>query len=413
MPRFRTSSLWRNWLGLIGWAMLVLILLGLFGGALYFLGISPPIPYLPFCFALMVAAVAHARATARKRRINDILAYLEQAVRLNLPLPAMLGAAARNESRLTARRLDRLRTQLEQGGTLAASLAEAVPEMPEITLQKVAAAEHLGQLQPTLARLTARHGPSAAPPEQVAFYKAYPPAMLLVLAIVVGIIVMFVMPKFEAIFRDFHATLPPVTQLLLAVTQNQWFQETLCVLAVIWIGQLLAQMLAPRHRPFFGNLLHGVYFRVPILHRHILDRGMADLCQTTAGAVRASWPLDQALREAAGMQDNALLRRRVDRWAAQIGEGVSISDAARGARLPRLIAAMLAPVRSGDELAQALAFLARHYQTRVERARILLRAAYIPIVVTLMGICVGFVAMSLMMPLAHLIQSIDFSTGYQ
>jgi type II secretory pathway component PulF len=83
---------------------------------------------------------------------------------------------------------------------------------------------------------------------------------------------------------------------------------------------------------------------------------------------------------------------------------MSTAQAAAEAGIPRLIPATLAPARSAEDLAQGLEFLARHYQTRVNRAEILLRAAYIPLVVGVMGICVGFVALSLFQPLVDLIK---------
>lgn len=402
----RKSSIWLNWVGLIGWAVVFLLALILTGGILYFFGVGVLAGYLPLFSIVMIAAVGHAISRGRKRSVGDILVYLEQTVRLNLPLKSMLWAAERDESFGTAARLSRLGALLDQGRPLAAALAQAVPEMPNRTVQKIAAAENLGQLQTALTRLvrSGRKTP-AAPGEEIGFYKAYPPAMLIVLGTVVSGLMIFVMPKYEDIFLDFKIPLPAVTRALLDITRNEWFQQSLSIVALIWLGQMLAGMLSSRERRFFGNLLHGVYYYIPILHRQILDRGMAGLCETVAGAVAASWPLDRTLREAADMQDNALLHRRINKWADQITAGLSTSDAARKARLPDLISAMLAPARSADDLAQALVFLARHYQTRYDRARIILHAAYIPIVVTIMGICVGFVALSMFVPMVDLIQA--------
>src|SRR4051812_19682728 len=65
----------------------------------------------------------------RRRRGDAVITYLEQAVRLNLPLTRMIDAAQRSEEGALALRLAALSRQLHAGRTLAAAIEIAVPEV--------------------------------------------------------------------------------------------------------------------------------------------------------------------------------------------------------------------------------------------------------------------------------------------
>ena len=103
------------------------------------------------------------------------------------------------------------------------------------------------------------------------------------------------------------------------------------------------------------------------------------------------------------MRVNCILRRRLGRWADELAGGAALGDAARSARLPPLLAEMLAPATSGDAAADVMDFLSRYYANRFSRAALLLQNAAIPAMVFVFGFFVAAIALSIVAPMAALI----------
>ena len=119
---------------------------------------------------------------------------------------------------------------------------------------------------------------------------------------------------------------------------------------LVWTGLALWQMFHPvRFSSLFGRGIRDrIVWATPVAHGIARDRGLADAFDLIAGAVQNGMPIDRAFAEAANLEINAALRDRFERWAQAILGGASLADAARAARMPRLVAAMLANVRGGE-----------------------------------------------------------------
>jgi type II secretory pathway component PulF len=71
--------------------------------------------------------------------------------------------------------------------------------------------------------------------------------------------------------------------------------------------------------------------------------------------------------------------------------------------LPGLIPEMLTPARSGEQAIEVMAFLARYFDARFSRTRVLIRAAAVPVMVFVFAIIVATIALAMLAPMATLI----------
>src|SRR5438046_1417003 len=125
----------------------------LFGGATLVIGFltAPSLGYAAgIAILVLLPTIVQTIKHVRRRRAAAILSYLEQAVRLNLPLPRMIYAAQLGERGRTALRLAALRQQLEEGYSLGVALQSAVPESDRRAVAKLDASERLGRLRHAL-----------------------------------------------------------------------------------------------------------------------------------------------------------------------------------------------------------------------------------------------------------------------
>lgn len=372
--------------------------IALFGGTNFaaIIGLLSPMP------ALIASLLSvQSRLAFRKRRVAIILSYLEQAVRLNLPLPRFLSAAAASEDALTGRRLIELRDRLEVGPGLSESLDRAVPEASRRTIALIAAGERTGRLPQALDRLVRESHYQPRDLTDRAFFLTYPAAMTVTIIFVIGLIMIFVMPKYQQILKDFGTPMPPVTAMLIYL--SYLFASNLPVIllclilvAMAWLAGALIWPAQDRRYAW----LTGWFTR---------DRDLADVCRVVADGLSVGMPLDAALRQAAELPLSEMMRWRLYRWASGIERGLSAPDSARRAGMPRIVTGLTATA----EITQAhetFVFLARYYRSLFRRLQRLARGAALPAMVFFFAAIVTIVALGLFMPIITLMSA---STPYK
>jgi type IV pilus assembly protein PilC len=359
---------------------------------------------------VFLPAIAGMRAEVRRRRAAIILTYLSQATTLNLPLARMIDAARWSESKKTGRRLKHLRDLLEDGVSLEVALPLATPEVSPRTVGLIAAGERLGRLPPALARVVEDHrAPVGGDPSRDSFARWYPLMMTTVVFSLVGLIMIFVMPKFEQIYADFGLRLPRATTLLLELSRGVYES----VIIPILLALLFLYVIGSAFREALGGgdrfaLLDQVLWRLPIIHGMQRDQGLGDAFHTIADGLRTGRSLPRAIDEAARLRVNRVLRTRLARWRAGIEEGLPADEAARRAGLPHLVGGMIASGRGGDPAA-AVEFLANYYDGRMSRARELLRAAVVPAFALCFGALVLFLVTAMYQPILNLMNQLSAS----
>jgi type II secretory pathway component PulF len=364
-------------------------------------------------FALAMAALfsmtwAGATQAMRRRRFLLILGNVEKALRLQMPVGQIVESAARGETGALRNRLLALHDRLERGEQLDQALIHAVPELPRSVARSIAAGLRLGCLEQVLDGILRRRSDEAnAYRPSIGFYWAYP----VIILGVISFVMVLAIPKYAAILADFHLAPPPATKWL--VLSARVFAQTglgaciILLLAVLFVARIVASLWPARPlAPFGGAVADRLIWWTPIAGNLARDRGMASLCDIVSAGVGAGHGIDESLHQAADAQPNAVMRRRVAAWAAGVSAGQPMHEAARKAGMPEFFAAMLATVRGTQAMEQVLAFLRKHYEYRLSRARAILQAAYVPLVAVFFGAIVAWVAMALLQPMTMLIETL-------
>lgn len=346
---------------------------------LLFMGFSTTV----VIWALGLTRLSSAQAA---QRTMVILSYLEQAVRLNLPLNKLLIAAEASEPGWIASRIRRMRRQLDHGQPLSDSLSRALPNTSRRTLGLMRAAEQTGRLGPELTLLL-RHEQNrqSLGLARNSFLRRYPVAMTVVIVFIVSFITIFVMPKYQQIFHDFGVSLPPLTVLLIRFTDDPI--QVMVIIAAAIMLLLSAQQLRQR-----------LHWSGP-LGWFTTHRDLADICHVLAQQLRAGVPLPNAIHATADLSVSRPLKRKLTLWVTGIESGQPAFDAAKTAGLPGLISGLTL----SDETFE---FLSRYYAGKFSRTMTLIRAAAIPVVTLCFGLVVALVALALFLPMVKLIETV-------
>jgi type II secretory pathway component PulF len=400
-------AVWLSVLLEIAWMIAGVMLVGLLCGVVA--ALVPPLGYVaPLGGLLILVALAVLFRSARRKEAMVAMVYLEQAVRQNLPLPAMLAAAERTESGPLRKRLGRLRDALEGGTPLEMALSSTVPGVPRRVLGLVESGERLGRLPHVLARVVR---PQLAleerQPLQSIYLRWYPLAMLFVLTSISTLMMIFVIPKFKAILRDFHIPMPPVTRYV--IETYQWLAIPVAIIAavtlVIFCGRLAGEVIRIPGQRFeiWQWLTDRLAWVTPLWRGVVRNRGLADVCYVMADALDIGQPADLALSEAAQAASNIVLGKRMERWSRNVTAGMSLSDAARKAKLPALVVNLLSTAHGPDGAKNVFRFLGRYYDSRQSVAAAVLQGAAVPAVAGGFGLIAASIALAMFMPLVELI----------
>jgi type II secretory pathway component PulF len=324
----------------------------------------------------------------------------------------MLQAAEQAETPGVRRQLFRLRMRLEIGIPVARALDEAVPALPRRTLGLIDAADRVGRLGPALARLATRR--ELAPrrdPSSGIFLRWYSLVLWVFVIGATSTLAVLVIPRYVQITRGFDLPVPAASRWVLA-----WGDEVLPIAAsltlpllLVYVGRMTAAVLAPRlQRPaVLTSAGDRLLWHLPLARSVTRARGFADVCNVLADALEAGSSPVGALTDASALKTNGVLLRRVRRWAERADAGLPLADAARAARMPKLMVGLLATTTVGGDAPRVLRFLARYYESRFSRAAELLRSAAAPLLALVFGALVLVVALAVMTPLVDLADGIS------
>jgi len=229
-----------------------------------------------------------------------------------------------------------------------------------------------------------------------------------VFVVIASMFVVFVAPKFEQIFKDFGVPMPWVTQITLDVCRlvGPWVSLAL----LIGLLALAYTAVVTRSRGAgFGLVerpLDWLANRLPWIGTMRMHRALGDVLEFTADAVESGRPIDRSLMEASQFPANSRLREMIIDWATRLSHGEPIDIACRSAGLPPLVCGMVATGAHTSDIGPVLQFLSRYYSTRFSRANELLHAAVVPMLAIGMGVMVGWLALSVVLPLVRLIDRV-------
>ena len=364
-----------------------------------------------------LVAGARGMKNVRQARGAAVLMYVHSAVRLNLPLATYLAAAATAEPLMTRARLRQVSARLEEGAGVSEALTRSVPEIDDRTLGRIRAGEASGQLGVALARAADEFRPQAWRPGQgsgSALVPLYLVAMPVALFVLVTGLMIFVVPKYQEIFRDFRTQLPWATQVLIDV--SRWVAEDfgwlvflpLPLLAFAYLGFNLMKIVRQRHFAAWPReWTDALVWYTPLAGGVVRARNLADVCDVLADALTAGMPAPAALEHAAQLEVNGILRRRLGEWWRLVDTGTPLGAAAASAGLPRMVSQMAAAADGTPGMADVFGFLGRYYRMRFSRGAVLLRSVVEPAVVLVMGTLVGTVVVALFLPLVKLINAVS------
>ncbi len=351
-------------------------------------------------------------ARLRRRLLERIVVgQISAVVRQNLPLATGLALAADSERGWVQTHLWRISKLLAQGLPLSEAMRLGFPDCSSLVVSLVAAGERAGQLPAALEQAEQYLIERARRKERldVSVWPYLGGVLAMMIMMVAGIMIA-VVPKFKEIFMDFGAELPGMTVMLISI--SDWFVQGKppgWLVLLIPIPIIVYASLRPRRFPDIGSmsrLADWIRWRLPGLRRMEFGQGMSVMLRLMRLAVRSGMNLEPAARLATDVDVNTQLRGRMTRFADSLAKGMNVGEAGTAAGLGSVATTALASGQRAGDMDAALRYAADYHEAIVSRWWIMLSRVAWPISTLALATVVGFVILSLFMPLIALINSV-------
>jgi protein transport protein HofC len=346
-------------------------------------------------FALAIGAgviLARRRSTQQ----DSLLVILAIAAEGNMPLAPTVAAFADQYKGSYRRRIMSLAAELDSGRSVPEALESVRRVVSRDALLMARVGEQTGRL-PQALRLAASSRASQLPIwTAIATRLAYLLAVLLVMQTICGFMLYYIVPKFEAIFKDFGVPLPEPT---IGMIQGSHFLIKYGLITA-WIPPLEVLLLIFLPFSFAG----WVNYDVPFFDRLLKRRHMALILRALSLAVDAGKPIEVGLTTLASHYPTLWVRRKLIKVDDQVQLGESwISALERQGIIKTSDAQVLLSASEVGNLAWALRELAETAERRLAfRFQAVIQTLF-PLVIIGLGLLVGFLAVAFFTPLVVLI----------
>lgn len=336
---------------------------------------------------------------------RDVAVFARQfatMIQSGLPLAPSLGVLAEQAgNRRLAAVVGEVRYDIESGRTLAGALAEHPAVFNQLVVGMVAAGEAGGVLDTVLARLADSLERTDRLSREVRGALTYPAVVLVVAAAALLVLLEFVIPTFQEMFAASDLPLPLPTRLVIGLSEGlraYWWLPPLFA-AGAWIG--FARVRAtPRGR----LALDRAVLASPVVGGLCLKAAMARLSRTLGTLVASGVAIIEALEITAASAGNRVVYDAVMKARTSIAGGHTIAEPLRASGVfPPMMLQMIHVGEQTGGLDEMLAKLADFYDDEVGRSVEALLAAFEPVMVTILGIVVGGMIVSMYLPIFDMI----------
>ena len=335
---------------------------------------------------------------------RDILNFTSQLavmIRAGISIRvAVEGIAEQTENPKFRVILQRIQSDLESGKQFSDALARHPKQFNALYVNMVRASEMSGSFSRMLDRIAAYLSQQIETQSMVIGAMIYP-AIIGTLAVGVTVFLLtFVLPRFATVFEGKEDAMPTPTIFLMSMSQFmvQWWSLVLGGLFVSVVGFVFFVRTNPGHRWF-----DGVKIKTPILSRMFRALYISRSLHTMGELVNAGVPMLDTLRITGDISGNWHFRRLWQAVFHSVEQGKKITQPLyRSSLLPKSVVQMVGAGEESGKLGEVLDEVSAFYAKQLSEVIKTVTSMIEPIMIILMGSVVGFIAMSIILPIFKL-----------
>jgi len=294
-----------------------------------------------------------------------------------------------------------IKSDIETGNALNQALAKHPLYFDDLFVNLVEAGEHAGALETVLEKIATYKEKTEALKKKIKKALFYPAAVLAVAVIVTVILLIFVIPQFESLFKGFGADLPAFTQLVIAM--SRWMQDNGWALLLVLIAAAFTFGYFYRRSRAMRQFIDRLSLQVPVIGPILKKAAIARYARTLATMFGAGVPLVEAMKSVAGATGNIVYQDAVMKMRDEISTGMRMQRAMENTGLfPNMVVQMIAVGEESGSLDEMASKVADFYEADVDAAVDALSSLLEPLIMVILGVVVGGLVIAMYLPIFKL-----------
>ncbi len=294
-----------------------------------------------------------------------------------------------------------IKANIEGGTTLHESLAKHPLYFDDLFVNLVEAGEQAGALETLLDKIATYKEKTEALKKKIKKALFYPAAVLIVAVIVSVILLIFVIPQFESLFKGFGADLPAFTQMV--VNLSRFVQHQGWWMAVLIGAGFYAFFYFYKRSKNMQRSIDRLMLKFPIIGPILQKSAIARFARTLSTMFAAGVPLVEAMQSVAGATGNIVYEEAVLRMKDEVATGQRLQRAMENVRLfPNMVVQMIAVGEESGSLDTMSGKVAEFYEAEVDNAVDSMSSLLEPMIMAILGVLVGGMVIAMYLPIFKL-----------
>jgi len=294
-----------------------------------------------------------------------------------------------------------IKTDIEGGATLAEALNKRPVYFDELFCSLVEAGEHAGVLDTLLDKIATYKEKTESIKKKIQKALTYPIAVLVVAVIVTAILLLFVVPVFEDLFKGFGADLPGFTRMV--IDMSAWLQENWWIMLIVIVAAVFTFTYFKKRSKPLNHFLDRMLLRLPIVGQIVSKSAVARFARTLSTMSAAGVPLVEALRSVAGACGNIIYAEAVLKMRESVADGQRLKFAMQQVGIwPFMVQQMVSIGEESGSMDFMLAKVADFFEEEVDNLVDNLSSLMEPIILVVLGTLVGGLVVAMYLPIFKL-----------
>jgi type IV pilus assembly protein PilC len=293
-----------------------------------------------------------------------------------------------------------VRADISQGNSFSSAVRKFPKSFNTLFVSMVEAGEASGGLAEILQKVAGYFESTVKLNKKVKSAMTYPIAVIGLAVALVNVLLIFVIPVFASMFKDFGAKLPAPTQFLIDLSdfmKAYWWAIGLCCYATYWaVGKFVATPNGRRTKdnflvkaPIFGNLIHKI--------------ALSRFCRTYATLIRSGVPILRTLEIVSAASGKCQIEDACEEIAKHVSQGGQVSEVlAANEFFPPMMKHMVKAGESTGNVDGMMNKIADFYDVECEATVGALTSLIEPMLIVFLGVVVGGIVMAMFLPIFQL-----------
>jgi len=291
-----------------------------------------------------------------------------------------------------------VKVDVEGGSALAESLAKHPLYFDDLVINLVEAGEQAGALETLLDKIATYKEKTEALKKKIKKALTYPAAVLVVAFIVTAILLIFVIPAFEDLFKGFGADLPSFTRMVIDL--SVFVRAKGVFIAILIAGAISAFIYFKKRSRKMRHFLDRMMLKAPVIGPILKKASIARYSRTLSTMFSAGVPLVEALQSVAGATGNIVYEIGVLKIRDEVSTGQRLQQAMENTGLfPNMVNQMIAVGEESGSLDAMSSKVADFYEEDVDNAVDNLSSLLEPLIMGILGVLVGGLVIAMYLPI--------------